>query len=93
MLTIKIPNLCLNEQRYALDILLGEFLGLAFKVETYDGDVIEITRPGGAGAGSDDDAPNAAKLTLDASFFYKAHEAWLKPESMPVLPLATWAPA
>lgn len=45
MLKIKIPKLCLNEQHYALDILLGEFLGLVFEVESYEGDVIEITRP------------------------------------------------
>ena len=93
MLTIKIPNLCQNEQRYSLDILLGEFLGLAFEVESYEGDVIEITRPGDSDAGSGGDAPNAARLTLDASFFHQAHQAWLKPESMPVLPLATWNPA
>ncbi|MBE0471795.1 MAG: MarR family transcriptional regulator [Methyloprofundus sp.] len=89
MLTIKIPNLCQSEQRYALDILLGEFLGLVFEVETYAGDVIEITRPGDF----DDGASSSAKLTLDASFFHQAHQAWLKPESMPVLPLATWTPA
>ncbi|MBE0494491.1 MAG: hypothetical protein IBX48_09155 [Thiomicrospira sp.] len=46
MLKTKIPNLCQSEQRYALDIMLGEFLGLVFEVETYAGDVIEITRPG-----------------------------------------------
>ncbi|MBE0472057.1 MAG: polysaccharide deacetylase family protein, partial [Methyloprofundus sp.] len=71
--------------------LLGEFLGLAFDAETYDGDVIEITRPlCPNGYGSSD---NSAKLTLDASFFHQAHQAWLKPESMPVLPLASWNPA
>lgn len=94
MLKIKIPNLCQVEQRYALDILLGEFLGLVFEVEAYNGDVIEITRPlcpNGCGD-SDGDAPNVAKLTLDASFFHKAHQTWLNPESMPVLPLATWTP-
>lgn len=85
MLKIKIPNLCPNEQHYALDILLGEFLGLAFEVDTNDGDVIEITRL----VGSD----NSSKLTLDASFFHQAHQAWLKPESMAVLPLVTWTPA
>lgn len=82
MLQIKIPNLCENEQRYALDILLSEFLGLSFKVQTYDGEAIEITRPG-----------YFAKLTFDASFFHKTDQAWLKSESMPVLPLAMWKPA
>lgn len=84
MLTIKTPNLCQSEQCYVFDILLGEFLGLAFEVETYEGDVIEVTRPG--------DSSSAAKLTLDATFFGKAHQAWLQPESMPVLPLPTWTP-
>jgi hypothetical protein len=81
MLKIKISTICQNEQRYALDIMLGEFLGLPFEVDEYEGEYIEITRPDGAG-----------KLTLDASFFRKAHQAWLKSESMPVLPLANWMP-
>ncbi|MDR9498524.1 MAG: polysaccharide deacetylase family protein [Hydrogenovibrio sp.] len=85
MFKVKIPTIRQNEQRYALDILLGEFLGLAFEVESYDGDAIEITRPG--------DSNESAKLTLDASFFHKAHQAWLNPESVPVLPLANWTPA
>ena len=55
-------------------------------MESYDGDVIEISRPG-ADLG---DSSNTAKLTLDASFFHKAHQSWLKPESMPVLPLQIW---
>lgn len=84
MLKIKIPNLCQSEQQYALDILLGEFLGLAFEVKSYKGDVIEII---GLGHSS-----GAAKLTLDASFFHKAHKAWLQPESMPVMPLQSWTP-
>ena len=82
LLRIKIPKLCQSEQEYVLDILLGEFLGLAVDVETYEGDVIEITKPS-----------QTSKFTLDASFFNKAHQAWLKPESMPDLPLATWNPA
>lgn len=80
--------MCQSEQRYTLDILLGDFLGLSFEVECYDGDVIEITKPPtSVGASS-----NLAQLTLDASFFHKAHQAWLEPESMPVLPLQNWTP-
>ena len=86
-LLIKIPNICKNEQVYALDILLGEFLGLNFDVETYEGDFIEITRSGNSGGTS-----HSAKLTLDASFFHKAKQDWLQPQSMPSLPLATWTP-
>lgn len=87
MLNIKIPDLLQHEQRYALDILLGEFLGLEFEVETYDQYVIEITSAGDSGRSS------AKKLTLDASFFLKSAQAWLKPVSMPSLPLASWSPA
>jgi hypothetical protein len=86
-LLIKIPNICKNEQVYALDVLLGDFLGLHFDVETYEGDFIEITRPANSGGTS-----HLAKLTLDASFFYKAKQDWLQPQSMPVLPLANWIP-
>ena len=87
VLLVKIPNNSQEELKYSLNILLGEFLGLAFEVEAYNGDVIEITR-----LGDSDESSNLAKLTLDASFFHKAHQAWLKSESMPVLPLANWTP-
>jgi hypothetical protein len=83
-LKVKILNACQNEQRYALDIILGEFLGLPFEVESYNGDVIEITRLV--------DVKDAKKLTIDATFFRQVNQAWLKPESIPVLPLANWSP-
>lgn len=84
MLKIKIPNIYQNKQNYILDILLKEFLGLNFEIETYEGDLIEITRSS--------DFDNLSKLTLDASFFHKANQDWLQPQSMPALPLATWTP-
>jgi hypothetical protein len=83
-LKIKIPNICQKEQKYILNILLGEFLGFNFEVETYEENTISITR------GSDFDV--LSKLTLDTSFFHKAKQDWLQPQSMPVLPLATWIP-
>jgi hypothetical protein len=84
---IKICNVCLNEQIFVLNILLSEFLGLEFKAETYEGDLIEIIRPSGS-----DESSYSAKLTLDASFFHKVKQDWLQPQSMPSLPLATWTP-
>ena len=87
MFKIKICNVCSNEQIFVLNILLSEFLGLHFKVETYEGDLIEITRPSDS-----DKSSHLAKLTLDASFFHKAKQDWLQPQSMPSLPLATWTP-
>ena len=88
MLKLKIPSFCPSEQRYTLDAVLGDFLGLAFEVECYEGNVIEID----CSSAGLDDATSTAKLTLDASFFHKARRAWLKPESMPILPLPTWTP-
>ena len=84
MLKIKIPNICEIEQRYLLDVLLSDFLGLTFEVEIYEGDVIEIMRSSNLN--------NDCKITLDASFFHKAQQDWLNPKSMPVLPLETWMP-
>ena len=84
MLKIKIPNIYENKQNYILDILLKEFLGLNFEVETYEGDLIEIARSS--------DFSNFSKLTLDSSFFHQAKQDWLQPQSMPSLPLATWTP-
>ena len=66
MLKIKIPKICENEQLYAIDILLSEFMGLKFEVEIYDSDLIEITRPS--------DIDNFSKLTVNASFFHKAKQ-------------------
>lgn len=83
MLKIRIPKISLNEQYYILDIMLGDFLGLAFDIECYDDDVIEISRLFGS---------NTEKLTINASFFHKIDLAWLKSESMPILPLNTWKP-
>jgi len=85
MLRIKIPDTCQSEQLYTIDILLGEYLDLNFEVEVYNGDVIEITKKG--------DFINFSKLTLDASFFYKAKRNWLNAKSMPNLPLETWIPS
>ncbi len=86
MLIVKIPSICLNEQHYILDIILGDFLGLVYEVEYHNGYVIEITAPSCTDGSID-------VLTLDASFFCKAEKYWLKPESMPVMPLTNWNPA
>ena len=60
MLKVKIPNICENEIKYTLDILLVDFLGLSYEVQIYEGSLIEITRP---------KIDKVSKLTLDVSFF------------------------
>jgi hypothetical protein len=81
MLKVLIPKYCQNEQRYILDIMLGDFLGLDFKISEHNGLNIKIIRP-------DDNA----YLTLNADFFKKIEQSWLKYESMPILPLSSWVP-
>lgn len=91
MLIVKIPRVCQNEIQYSLQVLLRDFLGLQYEVEVFDSELIEITeahKP--IGADSENGSP---KLTLDASFFHKANQFWLKPESMPLLPLEVWVPS
>lgn len=91
MLLVKIPKVCQNEQRYSLEVLLGEFLGVSYYVEEYEGKLIEISKsPSDFGV---DVLHSLSSLTLDASFFHKANKFWLKPESMPVLPLDFWLPS
>ena len=84
MLTIKIPDIRQNELRYTIDLLLGEFLGLKFRVKVHEADIIEITKK--------DDFNKFSTLTLDASFFHKAKNNWLNIKSMPTLPLEHWIP-
>ena len=81
LIKVFISKHCLKEHRYILDIILGDFLGLNFELVEHDELNIKITRPGDDGC-----------LTLNAEFFHKAELAWLKPESMPVLPLENWKP-
>lgn len=84
MLKIKIPNICKHEQIYSIDVLLGDYLGINFEVEVYEGDIIEITK--------NDIIDNYSKITLDSSFFHKAHKKYFSYESMPILPLKNWVP-
>jgi len=81
LINILIPSVCSNEQRFSLDVMMREFLGLHFTVELYSGNTIRINRAGCEG-----------ELTLDATFFQQANHAWLKLGSMPRLPLSSWAP-
>ncbi|MDN3639985.1 polysaccharide deacetylase family protein [Simiduia curdlanivorans] len=82
ILKVYIPDYSVSELRYSLDILLGEFLGLTFQAEVTASESITITQSG-----------SEKELILDSSFFQKAFSAWLKPQSMPQLPLQYWTPS
>jgi hypothetical protein len=81
LIKVFIPSVCVNEQRYILDVMLGEFFGLAFEVFEYNGLEIKITQN-----------DSAACLTLNVDFFQQSHQNWLGENSMPHLPLANWKP-
>ena len=82
MLIINIPDKCVSEQRYILDIMLTDFLGIKIDIAVYDEPYIKITSK-----------DNNVCLSLNADFFYQVHHAWLKTESMPQLPLQQWSPS
>lgn len=82
MLKIYIPDCCVSELQYSIDVLVGEFLGCAYQIEVSKGDLIRITKVG-----------DKKELTLSACFFTKADRFWLKPDSMPELPLQSWVPS
>lgn len=83
-LQIFIPNICLNEQAYTLGMIFNDFLGLKFDVQIHDKAYIKITRASAS--------MKSSHLTIDSSFFHLAEKEWLKPCSMPELPLASWYP-
>ncbi|HLN62511.1 MAG TPA: hypothetical protein VK464_13275, partial [Symbiobacteriaceae bacterium] len=77
MLQVRLPANRPKARRYSVDLLLGEFLGLAY-------DVIREERP--------DVAITAEGRTLHIAdrFFATADAAWLTPEALPVRPLPRW---
>jgi len=76
MLTIKIPPLYMNEHRYIIDVIFGEFLGLAVDVEVEDREDVLIT------------AGDERQLYLCDVFFAMPQARWLREASLPALPLA-----
>lgn len=78
MLTITIPPDHPAERAYILRVVFAEFLGLAHHV------VVGRERDTHVAG------PEGRSLTLTDGFFGMPEDVWLKPASMPPLPLATW---
>jgi Family of unknown function (DUF7033) len=70
-----------TERRYACDVVLRDWLGLDYR--------IEVTKRADIRIVAADDASGRA-LRLPDIFFPRAANAWLKPESLPIVPLALW---
>ncbi|MFN3428665.1 MAG: polysaccharide deacetylase family protein [Candidatus Sericytochromatia bacterium] len=75
------PGPYLPERRYAIGVVLGEFLGLAFRLAVADVPHVRITR---------EDEPEGAALTMSDGLFATPFAEWLRPESLPATPLAWW---
>ena len=78
-LILEIPRGCEAARRYVADTVLREFLGLDVTVVTGNGLDWRLL-----------DNEGRASLSMPDSFLSRAQSAWLKPESLPELPLPLW---
>ena len=79
MLIVSIPEICGAEWRYILSVVLGEFCGLEFRVQTHAGEDLRLQCAGERGG-----------LRIDTSFFSRASECWGDERSCPRLPVRRW---
>lgn len=79
LLNITIPDFCHYEQKYVLEVILRDFLGLEFEVQIAQDEFITLSMK---------DANR--KLQINSDFFIRANSHWLKSESMPIVPLKIW---
>jgi len=77
ILLITQPAVRAAERSYAIDVLLGEFLGLRYAIATHEAEDVKITLAGGG----------EPELWLPDVFLPAADGCWLSPESLPSLPL------
>lgn len=81
MIRVETPPGYAAERRYICDVLLGEFLGLPFRLEESDRLDVRITL---------DSAEEDRELLLADHLFRTAESDWLCPASLPPEPLAQW---
>jgi hypothetical protein len=80
MLIVQVPENRLAERHYILSVLLGEFLGLEFQVESLPiKQVIFIS--------NEESSP---RLVLNDDFLGQTDTTWLAPSSLPLQPLELW---
>ena len=81
MLLVSHPPGRLPERRYILDVLLRDFLGLDYVARTHDKDHVVISLQGD---------PRGKRLILADTLFLTPEDEWLRPSSLPELPLEVW---
>ena len=77
MLRVFLPDSCGSESRYAIKIILDDFLGIEYDVKTHSEHTIYMEAEG-------------VRIELPSTFFSLADKNWLRPESLPVQPLKCW---
>jgi hypothetical protein len=82
-LLVRTPGGCPAERRYVLDVVLGEWLGLPWRLETAEHPEVRI------GAGDD---PAGPAVTLPDVLFRVAESRWLTRSALPSVPLPRAVP-
>lgn len=83
MLHVRVPDGRLSEREYIISVFLGDFLGLQHRISVEERADTAITF----------DGDEERRLLCIADVLLQTPEPhWLKPESMPQLPLERWSP-
>ena len=82
MLRIYVPDYMMHEGKYVINIILKDFLGLNFKIETCRSDNIIITK-----------YAKSKKIEINNNFFIKAKKNFLKSKLIPIAHMKTWVPS
>ena len=77
MIQIKCSNDCRSEREYIFQVLLSEFLGLAYDISFEARRDVELSY-------------GHKSMTIDDSFFQLAGKNWLDASTLPARPLANW---
>lgn len=78
MLHIRVPPVREAEHRYIVDVLLGHFLGLQYRITVEERSDIVIAFDGD---------PSAKTFQINDTFLLMPEHSWLQPRSLPSLPL------
>ncbi|MGG6309522.1 polysaccharide deacetylase family protein [Paenibacillus macerans] len=89
MLTIYSPQSRIAEREYIYRVIMGEFLGIDYTVVYGDGEHVELTM---APESADPPGLGVPKLRMPDVLLQTPHELWLKPGSLPKLPLDRYRP-
>lgn len=80
MLTVEVPPGLAEARKYAVQVLIGQFLGLEYELRTGEPGCVRLVL---------DDHP----IEVADVFFMSAESSWLSQSTIPSLPLSTWNPS